>query len=125
MEQIEPLLKGATLALAGATEAAAAIVIIGAVIEAFARAIPLFVPSRSRRDTSAYDQTAKEIVRLQLGRWLTLALEFELAADILRTAVAPTWSEIGQLAAIAALRTALNYFLQREIVEAERRHAAS
>ena len=45
----------------------------------------------------------------------------ELAADILRTAVAPTWSEIGQLAAIAALRTALNYFLQREIDGAERR----
>ena len=61
------------------------------------------------------------MVRLKLGRWLALALEFELAADILRTAVAPTWSEIGQLAAIAALRTALNFFLQREIDSAERR----
>lgn len=39
----------------------------------------------------------------------------ELGADILRTAVAPTWSEIGQLAAIATLRTALNFFLQQEI----------
>ncbi len=57
----------------------------------------------------------KEDVRLRLGRWLALALEFELAADILRTAVAPTWNEIGQLAAIIVLRTALNYFLQREI----------
>jgi uncharacterized membrane protein len=54
-------------------------------------------------------------VRLQLGRWLSLALEFELAADILRTAIAPTWEEIGKLAAIAALRTLLNYFLEREI----------
>ncbi len=52
-------------------------------------------------------------MRLKLGRWLAVALEFELAADILRTAVAPTWTEIGQLAAIAVLRTALNYFLQR------------
>jgi uncharacterized membrane protein len=58
---------------------------------------------------------AKEEVRLRLGRWLALALEFELGADILRTAIAPTWSEIGQLAAIAAVRTALNYFLQQEI----------
>ena len=56
-----------------------------------------------------------EQVRLNLGRWLALALEFELAADILRTAVAPTWNEIGQLAAIIVLRTALNFFLQREI----------
>ena len=57
----------------------------------------------------------RRLVRLRLGRWLSLVLEFELAADILRTAVAPTWTEIGQLAAIAALRTALNFFLQREI----------
>jgi uncharacterized membrane protein len=44
-----------------------------------------------------------------------VALEFELAADILNTAVTPTWNEIGKLAAIATLRTALNYFLQRDI----------
>lgn len=36
---------------------------------------------------------------------LALALEFELAADILRTAIAPTWNEIGQFAAIIVLRT--------------------
>ncbi len=60
----------------------------------------------------------KEQVRLELGRWLALALEFELAADILRTAVAPTWNEIGQLAAIVVLRTALNFFLQQEIDKA-------
>jgi uncharacterized membrane protein len=44
-----------------------------------------------------------------------VTLEFELAADILNTAVTPTWNEIGKLAAIATLRTALNYFLQRDI----------
>jgi Protein of unknown function (DUF1622) len=52
---------------------------------------------------------------LTLGRWLAAALEFELAADILRTAITPTWNDIEQLAAIAALRTALNYFLAKEI----------
>ena len=41
--------------------------------------------------------------------------EFELAADILRTAITPTWTDIEQLAAIAALRTALNYFLTKDI----------
>ena len=56
-------------------------------------------------------------VRLTLGRWLAVALEFELAADVLNTAVTPSWSDIEKLAAIAALRTALNYFLEKEIRE--------
>jgi uncharacterized membrane protein len=58
-----------------------------------------------------------EGLRLGLGRSLALALEFLLGADILRTAVEPSWDEIGRLAAIAAIRTALNYFLQREIAQ--------
>lgn len=56
-------------------------------------------------------------VRLGLGRFLALGLEFQLAGDILRTAIAPTLREIGELAAIAAIRTALNFFLSREIKE--------
>ncbi|MGK5441261.1 DUF1622 domain-containing protein [Micromonospora sp. URMC 105] len=59
-------------------------------------------------------------VRLSLGRFLALGLEFQLAADILRTAVSPTFDQIGQLAAIAAIRTALNYFLRREIEHEQR-----
>jgi uncharacterized membrane protein len=47
-----------------------------------------------------------------------LALEFDLAADILRTAVAPTWNDIGQLAAIVVLRTALSFFLRLKIEKA-------
>ncbi|MFJ9659381.1 DUF1622 domain-containing protein [Streptomyces griseoflavus] len=56
-------------------------------------------------------------IRLSLGRFLALGLEFQLAGDVLRTAIAPSFTEIGQLAAIAAIRTALNYFLSREIAE--------
>src|ERR671938_169223 len=58
-----------------------------------------------------------EGLRLGLGRSLALSLEFLLGADILRTAVEPSWDEIGRLAAIAAIRTALNFFLQREIAQ--------
>jgi uncharacterized membrane protein len=58
-------------------------------------------------------------VRLAFARYLTLALELQLAADILSTSVAPTWDRIGKLAAIAVIRTALNYFLNKEI-EGER-----
>lgn len=54
-------------------------------------------------------------VRLSFARYLTLALELQLAADILSTSVAPTWDRIGKLAAIAIIRTALNYFLSKEM----------
>lgn len=57
----------------------------------------------------------KAEIRLALGRSLTVALEMLLAADVLKTAVAPTWNDIGQLAAIAAIRTLLNYFLEKEL----------
>ena len=56
-------------------------------------------------------------IRLVLARYLALALEFQLGADILSTAVAPTPTEIEKLAAIAVIRTGLNYFLGREIKE--------
>ena len=54
-------------------------------------------------------------VRLSLARYLALALEFQLGADILSTAIAPSWDQIGKLGAIAIIRTALNYFLMREM----------
>ena len=54
-------------------------------------------------------------VRLTLARYLSLALEFQLAADILSTAIAPSWDQIGKLAAIAVIRTGLNYFLGIEV----------
>ncbi len=54
-------------------------------------------------------------VRLGLGRYLTLGLEFQLASDVLSTAIAPTFGEIGKLAAIAAIRTVLNVLSGGEI----------
>jgi uncharacterized membrane protein len=54
-------------------------------------------------------------IRLTLARYLALALEFQLGADILSTAVSPSWDQIGKLGAIAVIRTALNYFLTREM----------
>jgi len=62
----------------------------------------------------------KKDVWLRFASWLILALEFELAADILQTAITPTWTDIGQLAAIAAVRTFLNYFLEGDIDKFER-----
>lgn len=61
-----------------------------------------------------------EAVRLKLGRFLALGLEFQLGSDILGTAVSPSFSEIGKLGAIAAIRTLLNYFLAQELSRGRR-----
>ena len=122
---MEVYFKQLTLWLASGSEAAAALVIGLATIEATLRAVWLFAAAvRRQPPDQQVHQDEKKQVRLRLGRWLAVALEFELAADVLRTAVAPTWREIGQLAAIIVLRTLLNFFLQKEIDKAEARAAA-
>ena len=113
---MEELFKTWTAWVALGVEGAAALIIAVAALEATWQALRVFLSRPSLPDA------AKESVRLRLARWLAVALEFALAADILRTAIAPGWDEIGKLAAIAALRTVLNFFLQREIAEeADRR----
>ncbi|GAB3341243.1 DUF1622 domain-containing protein [Marilutibacter aestuarii] len=63
---------------------------------------------------------ARRAAWLSLARWLLLGLEFMLAADIVRTAISPDWNDIGQLAAIAVIRTFLNFFLERDLDAAEK-----
>ena len=57
----------------------------------------------------------RKTVWLRFGVWLLLSLEFELGADIVRTAISPTWNQIGQLGAIAVIRTFLNHFLEEDL----------
>jgi len=73
------------------------------------------------RDLWEGDRRAYIDLRLTLARYLAVALEFQLAADILSTAIAPTWDQIGKLAAVAVIRTLLNYFLAKEM-EVEEAH---
>lgn len=87
--------------------AGAAIIFIGALVAVFQ-----FLRVLPRRDPEEFVP-----VRLTLGRFLALGLEFQLASDVLRTTVAPSFEELGKLAAVAAIRTALNFFLAREIRE--------
>ncbi|HEX8281622.1 MAG TPA: DUF1622 domain-containing protein [Chthoniobacterales bacterium] len=63
-------------------------------------------------------------IRLTLARYLALALEFQLGADILSTAIAPSWQQIGKLGAIAVIRTGLNFFLSREMQDEQQTRAA-
>ena len=91
-------------------EIVAALLIAAGILITLAQLLKIF---RSR--FQGYERS-----RLVLAKFLALALEFQLAADVLGTAVSPTWTQIGRLAAIAVIRTALNYFLAREIKREER-----
>jgi len=73
---------------------------------------------------SVIGRSADEIrgreIWIKFATWILLALEFALAADLVRTAVAPTWDDISKLAVIATIRTTLNYFLAKDIAELQR-----
>ena len=103
-------LEKAVEVLVHVVEAAGALIVFTGVVIAFVRFLIGLVTDRERAKFSK--------VRVDAGHFLLLGLDFQLAADIIATAVAPTFEEIGKLAAIAAIRTALNYFLTREIREA-------
>lgn len=112
--RVEGLIKSLTLYLARFVEVGAALVIGIASLRSLGSYFRNLVQGPA-------NEVPIEEIRLALGRSLTLALEFELGADILKTAVAPSWNDVGLLAAIAVLRTALNYFLERELESARQR----
>ncbi len=89
-------------------ETIGAIIILIGVVLAFIE----FVKVLSSAKPNGYTK-----IRLLLARYLALALEFQLGADILSTAISPSWDQIGKLGAIAVIRTALNFFLSREMEE--------
>lgn len=73
-----------------------------------------------RKQPTAYDpELSLARVRLNFGLWLSLALEFQLGADIANTTVTPSLETLGKLALLAVIRTFLNVFLAREL-EAEK-----
>jgi uncharacterized membrane protein len=92
-------------------EAAAVLIVAFGAVDAFARLIWIFVTP------AATHGERKEIWR-RFGGWLVLGLEFELAADVIGSVMSPTWQEIGELAAIAVVRTFLNYFLEQDLERA-------
>lgn len=67
--------------------------------------------------TGAADEIRGRVIWLKFATWILLGLEFALAADIVHTAVAPTWEDIWKLAVIAIIRTMLNYFLAKDIAD--------
>ncbi len=78
----------------------------------FVKAFILLLKRRQEHYSPMYNR-----LRLLFGGWLVLALEFQLAADIVKTTVAPTYENLIQLGAVAIIRTFLNYFLSKELHE--------
>jgi uncharacterized membrane protein len=58
---------------------------------------------------------------LRYARWLVAGLTFQLAADIIETSITTSWEAVGRIAAVALIRTFLNYFLDRDLEEVRRR----
>ena len=56
-------------------------------------------------------------IRIKLGHYLVLALEFLVAKDILESIVNPSTQWLITLWAIVVIRTVLSYFLNKEIAE--------
>jgi uncharacterized membrane protein len=113
---MEELFAGFARHVALAIEVVAVLVIAFGAAEAAVRLLGR-ISSRTRVVGQRKD------VWLRFAVWLLLGLEFELAADVIRTVITPSWQELGQLGAIAVIRTALNYFLEKDLEkygEAER-----
>jgi uncharacterized membrane protein len=114
---VEEIFHTAARAASLLIEAVAVIVVTFGSVEAFIRLLGLAAKP------STPHGARKEIWR-RFATWLLLGLEFELAADIIGSVVSPTWMDIGELAAIAVIRTFLNFFLERDIETADRAEAA-
>ena len=89
-------------------DAMALVVIVYGTIQAFVNAVRFFFRPSGM---------VHRFVWLRYGRWLVAGLTFQLAADIIETSITPSWNDIGRLAAIAVVRTFLNFFLERDLGE--------
>jgi uncharacterized membrane protein len=108
METAEIILKETVRAVALALEFTAALCIVAG----FVKTCILLLKSKQIKYSPLHNR-----LRLEFGGWLALALEFQLASDIVKTTVAPTYENLIQLGAIAVIRTFLNYFLSKELHE--------
>jgi len=93
-------------------DAMALIIVVIGTVEAFFTGLWAAFPA-----PASHNRFREILVRY--GRWLVAGLTFQLAADIIGTSIAPTWQEVGQLGAIAVIRTFLNFFLERDLAELE------
>jgi len=93
-------------------EGAAVLTVTFGSLDAFVRLLGVAMTPRAPHGT-------RKAIWRRYGMWLLLGLEFELAADIIGSVISPSWQEIGELGAIAVIRTFLNYFLEKDLESSE------
>src|SRR5512138_279409 len=102
---------------------------VALVIQAIAIVIVAYGTARAVVDivrlafSSHVGDAQARLVWLRYAHLLVAGLTFQLAADVVATTVAPTWEEVGRLAAVAGIRTFLSYFLDHEVASTERLQA--
>jgi len=105
---MEVIVKEATYIVTLLAELIAILIILSGVIKTtilFLRSLP----------NLKFEPDFISTLRIQLGGSLSLSLEFLIGADILKTAISPTWNEIGMLGAVIIIRTVLNFFLNQDL----------
>lgn len=90
-------------------DALALFVIVAATLQALFAVLRSLVKSTLEHD--------RREVWLRYARWLIAGLTFQLAADIIETSITTDWEAIARVAAIAVIRTFLNYFLEKDFNE--------
>jgi uncharacterized membrane protein len=108
MEAMELYLHTVGRAISLIVEAIALFLVAAGTVEALINIVRIVSNPRSSNQQ-------RRAVWLDFAQWLVAALTFQLAADLVGTSFSPTWNEIGHLGAIAAIRTFLSYFLDREV----------
>jgi uncharacterized membrane protein len=93
-------------------EIAAVLIVSYGALESFVKLLWIIV-------TPSTTHGERKTLWRRFGVWLLLGLEFELAADIIASVISPSWKDIGELGAIAVIRTFLNYFLEKDLENAE------
>lgn len=88
-------------------------VIVYGTVEAFISGVKVLL--------SSADGHTRRDVWLRYARWLVAGLTFQLAADIIETSITSDWESVGRIGVIAAVRTLLNYFLERDLEEVRER----
>lgn len=104
---MEEIAKTITIYISHTLEIISALVIAAALVRLIVNYFQSYLPAKN-------GLPAME-ARMVFGSAVAVSLELLLGADVLATAVAPSWDDIGKLAAIAVLRTGLNYFLEQEL----------
>jgi uncharacterized membrane protein len=89
--------------------------VIGALITIWGIIISLFAFLKKEILNRKEAIQLNEAIRLKLGSYLVLALEFFIAGDIVKTIITPTWQSLGILGAIVVIRTILSYFLTKDL----------